>query len=179
MAHISTQIIGITILWGYAAVCWSASEGECRDIQDPAERLACYDSKERPAGKSVSESAALNREATPVVTPENQTPKNKPSSIRQRVTKVVGNALEVALPRKNAEKPDVQTKAVEYTISKALRKYGEKIEYHTTDGRRFRKLGGSASDFAVGDTVVAKLGVFDVVFLINQKGTRIKVKALN
>ncbi len=179
MAHISTQIIGLTILWGYAAICWAASDGECRDIQDPAKRLACYDGRERPAGPSVSESAMLNRDATPAVTPENQTAKNKAPSIRQRVSRVVGNALEVALPRKNAAKPDAQTKAVEYTISKVLRKYGEKIEYHTMDGRRFRKLGGSASDFAVGDTVVAKLGVFDVVFLINQKGTRIKVKPLN
>ena len=180
MAHISTQIIGLTILWGYAAVCWAAPEVECRDIQEPTERLACYDSKEEPLGQSASsESASLNRKASTAVVPENQTAKNKAPSIRQRVSRVVGNALEVALPRKNAAKPDAQTKAVEYTISKVLRKYGGKIEYHTTDGRKFRKLGGSASDFAVGDTVVAKLGVFDVVFLINQKGTRIKVKTLN
>lgn len=179
MAHISAQIIGITILWGYAGICWAAPDGECRDIQDPAKRLACYDSKEPPAGQSVSESAMLNRDATPAVTPENQTATTQAQSVQQRVSRVVSNALEVALPRKNAVETNVQTKAVEYTISKVVRKYGEKVEYHTTDGRKFRKLGGSASDFAVGDTVVAKLGVFEVVFLINQKGTRIKVKTLN
>lgn len=180
MAHISTQIVGITILWASSAVCWAAPEIECRDIPEPTERLACYDSKEKPLEQSASsEYATLNRKASTAVASEDQTTTTKVPSVRQRVSNVVSNALEVALPRKNAAKTNAQTKAVEYTISKVLRKYGGKIEYHTADGRKFRKLGGSASDFAVGDTVVAKLGVFDVVFLINQKGTRIKVKTLN
>ena len=180
MAHINTQIISAAMLFGYSAICWAAAKDDCRVIEDPVERLACYDSNALPIAQPNNEPVTNNTEPVAPAHLENETVTTKPTkSIRKRASGVLRNALEVALPRKTEIRSSPETRAVEYTISKVLRKYGEKIEYHTTDGRKFRKIGGSSSNLAVGDTVVAKLGVFDAVFLINQKGTRIKVKTLN
>ena len=180
MAHISTQIISAAMFFGCSTICWAAGKDDCRVIEDPVERLACYDSNALPIAQPKSKPATNNTEPVAPARLENETVTTEPAkSIRKSVPKVVRNALEVALPRKTEIRSSPETRAVEYTISKVLRKYGEKIEYHTTDGRKFRKIGGSSSNLAVGDTVVAKLGVFDAVFLNNQRGTRIKVKTLN
>lgn len=176
MAHFRMQIIGTLILCASSSV-WAASVEECRDITNPGERLACYDN---------TATTTVTSAPTPKQKPEKQsaepiapapTRSAKPKLTRKPV--VVNNALEEPLPRRAVNKPQIETAAVEYTIAKVLRRYGEKIEYQTDDGRRFRKLSATQTNFAVGDTVVAKLGVFGAVFLINQEGMRIKVKPLN
>ena len=179
MAHISKKIISGSILWGCALISWAAPSGECRDIREPVERLACYDSRAKLGSQPAEEDVASKIE-----NPVGPSSKNRPAwgnggSREEPAASAVQNALKVALPRRNTVENRAPAKPVEYTIRKVLRKYGGKVEYHTADGREFRKLTTSTSDFAVGDTVVAKLGVFSAVFLINQKGKRIKVKPLN
>ena len=66
-----------------------------------------------------------------------------------------------------------------YTVTRVIRKYGGKIEYLTDNGRRFRKISTSQQNFQVGDVLVAKRGVFEAVFLVNQDGKRIKVKIVD
>ena len=176
MAHFRMQIVGTLILCASSSV-WAASVEECRDITNPSERLACYDNTatttviSAPAPKQKPE-----KQPAQPITPA-PTRSTKPKQTNKPV--VVNNALEEPLPRRGVNKPQVETAAVEYTIVKVLRRYGEKIEYQTNDGRRFRKLSATQTNFSIGDTVVAKLGVFGAVFLINQDGTRIKVKPLN
>ena len=179
MERIGTKIINSVILWGFVAVSWAGPGGECRDIPEPTERLACYDSRDKPTTQPLEEDASPKVMDQARNSSEHGSTKSNGESLGQRASSAVQNALKVALPRRNTVEAKAPTKPVEYTISKVLRRYGGKVEYHTADGREFRKLGASASDFAIGDTVVAKLGVFSAVFLINQRGKRIKVKPLN
>lgn len=179
MAHISKKIISGSILWGYAAFSCATPSVECRDIREPAKRLACYDSREKLGSQPAEEDVAPKTESPVGPSSENRPERSNGGSPEEQTTSAVQNALKVALPRRNTVENRAPAKPVEYTIRKVLRKYGGKVEYHTADGREFRKLTTSTSDFAVGDTVVAKLGVFSAVFLINQNGKRIKVKPLN
>ena len=176
MAYFRMQILGTLILFASVRV-WAASVEECRDITNPDERLACYDNTATTTVISApTPKQMLEKQPAEPIAPA-PTRSAKPKQTNKPV--VVTNALKEPLPRRGANQPQVETVAVEYTIAKVLRRYGEKIEYQTDDGRRFRKLSATQTNFAVGDTVVAKLGVFGAVFLIDQKGTRIKVKPLN
>ena len=183
MAHFRAQVIGVIIAVCSSTATLAATVEDCRQIADPGARLACYDSsaalKKEPAqpidqtSRNVTPSATTTPTPTPTPKTTKDIPKQKPQA------EAVSGALKTPLPRRAATASATEQKAVQYTITKVSRKRGEKIEYQTADGRRFRKLSANQSSFAVGDRVVATLGVFNAVFLINQDGIRIKVKPLN
>ena len=183
MAHFRAQVIGVITAVCSSTSTLAATVEDCRQIADPGARLACYDSsaalKNEPAQliNQTSRNVAPSAKPTPAPAPApktiNDAPKQKPQA------EAVSGALKTPLPRRAATASATEQKAVQYTITKVSRKRDEKIEYQTADGRRFRKLSANQSSFAVGDRVVATLGVFNAVFLINQDGIRIKVKPLN
>ena len=189
MAHFRAQVIGVITAVCSSTSTLAATVEDCRQIADPGARLACYDSspalKNEPAQPIDQTSRNVAPFAKPTPTPApapapapapkttNDAPKQKPQA------KAVSGALKTPLPRRAATASATEQKAVQYTITRVSRKHDEKIEYQTADGRRFRKLSANQSSFAVGDRVVATLGVFNAVFLINQDGIRIKVKPLN
>jgi type IV secretory pathway VirB10-like protein len=181
MAHFRAQVIGVITAVCSSTSTLAATVEDCRQIADPGARLACYDSspalKNEPAQPidQTSRNVAPFAKPTPTPAPKttNDAPKQKPQA------KAVSGALKTPLPRRAATASATEQKAVQYTITRVSRKRDEKIEYQTADGRRFRKLSANQSSFAVGDRVVATLGVFNAVFLINQDGIRIKVKPLN
>ena len=87
--------------------------------------------------------------------------------------------LKEELPRKADRIIKKEDDPTRYTVTRIVRKYGGKIEFVTDNDRRFRKISTSDYLFEVGDVLVAKRGVFESVFLINQDGKRIKVKIVN
>ncbi|MEC8492761.1 MAG: hypothetical protein VXY76_07680, partial [Pseudomonadota bacterium] len=102
-----------------------------------------------------------------------------PASIKL-AEQVLKGAIKKELPKRGAsEKRPRIDDITRYTVTKVVTKYGGKIEYLTDNGRRFRKISTSPQSFKVGDVLVAKLGVFDSIFLVNQNGNRIKVKVIN
>lgn len=173
MAYLCLQITGLT-LWVVAAATVSAATiSDCRSITEADQRLACYDRVGSNSDTMVDAVAAGESAA-----PEQAEAAEKPAP-KYQAPRMVSDALTEPLPRDAAVQPSPPQAQVEYTIGKVLHKRSERIEYHTTDNRRFRKISPTTSNFAVGDIVVAKLGVFNAVFLINQDGMRIKVKPLN
>ncbi|RPG33306.1 MAG: hypothetical protein CBC52_001490 [Gammaproteobacteria bacterium TMED92] len=173
MAHLCLQVTGLA-LWVVAAATVSAATiSDCRSITEADQRLACYDrvgsnSEAMVDAAGTGESAALQ-----------QAEAAEKSVTTYQAPRIVSGALTEPLPLNSAAQRSSPPAVVEYTIGEVLHKRSERIEYHTTDNRRFRKISTTTSNFAVGDTVVAKLGVFNAVFLINQDGMRIKVKPLN
>ena len=142
----------------------------CIEIKDPKTRLACYDNAlQKDIPKSI-----LEPEST-------QAPKEAKDPVPMEVTeRVLKGAIKKELPRRgSSEKRPRIDNITRYTVSKVVTKYGGKIEYLTDNGRRFRKISTSPQSFKVGDVLVAKLGVFESVFLVNQDGKRIKVKIMD
>ena len=148
----------------------------CIEIKDPKTRLACYDNAlQKDVPKSVLEPKSTQASKSTQLTKE---PKDSASTkVTERILK---GAIKKELPRRGAsEKRPRIDDITRYTVTKVVTKYGGKIEYLTDNGRRFRKLSTSPQSFKVGDVLVAKLGVFESVFLVNQNGKRIKVKIMD
>ena len=149
---------------------------KCIEIKDPKTRLACYDKalqKNIPKSVVETESAQASK-STPV------TEEAKDSASTKVTERILKGAIKKELPRRGAsEKRPRIDNITRYTVTKVVTKYGGKIEYLTDNGRRFRKISTSPQSFKVGDVLVAKLGVFESVFLVNQDGKRIKVKIMD
>jgi hypothetical protein len=105
-------------------------------------------------------------------------PPKRPKPPKTKVTTtILTGALKEELPRPSANRSfEREDDITRYTVTQVIRKYGGKVEYLTDNGRRFRKISTSQQNFQVGDVLVAKRGVFEAVFLVNQDGKRIKVK---
>ena len=146
--------------------------GKCLKIENPTERLACYD---KMLESSVTESpTASPMSDLPSVSTKTPTEKTKIAA-----THLTG-ALREELPRRKTDQRfEREDDVTRYTVSRILRKYGGKVEYLTENGRRFRKISTSHQNFQVGDVLVAKRGVFEAVFLVNEEGKRIKVKIMD
>ena len=146
---------------------------QCLTIDRPTERLACYDKmlKRTEPGSKVG----LPTSVSPSMPPK----RLKPPKTKVTTTILTG-ALKEELPRLSANRSfEREDDITRYTVTQVIRKYGGKVEYLTDNGRRFRKISTSQQNFQVGDVLVAKRGVFEAVFLVNQDGKRIKVKIVD
>ena len=138
--------------------------------------MACYDNAlQKDVPKSVLEPKSSQAPKSTLVT--NEAKDSASTKVTERILK---GAIKKELPRRGAsEKRPRIDDITRYTVTKVVTKYGGKIEYLTDNGRRFRKISTSPQSFKVGDVLVAKLGVFESVFLVNQDGKRIKVKIMD
>ena len=148
----------------------------CTEIKDPTTRLACYDNAlQKDVPTSVLEPKSVQAPKSTQVPKEAK----DPAAIKV-AEQVLKGAIKKELPRRGAsEKRPRVDNITRYTVTRVVTKYGGKIEYLTDNGRRFRKISTSPQSFKVGDVLVAKLGVFESVFLVNQDGKRIKVKIMD
>ncbi len=176
MEYLRTKVAIAAILGAVCSFVSAETIETCTEIKDPTTRLACYDNAlQKDVPKSVLEPKSVQAPKSTQVPKEAK----DPASIKV-AEQVLKGAIKKELPRRGAlEKRPRIDDITRYTVTKVVSKYGGKIEYLTDNGRRFMKISTSPQSFKVGDVLVAKLGVFDSIFLVNQNGNRIKVKVIN
>ena len=176
MEYLRTKVAIAAILGAVCSFVSAETIETCTEIKDPTTRLACYDNAlQKDVPKSVLEPKSVQAPKS------NQVPKEAKAPAAIKVAEqVLKGAIKKELPRRGAsEKRPRIDNITRYTVTRVVTKYGGKIEYLTDNGRRFRKISTSPQSFKVGDVLVAKLGVFESVFLVNQDGKRIKVKIMD
>ena len=176
MEYLRTKVAIAAILGAVCSFVSAETIETCTEIKDPTTRLACYDNAlQKDVPKSVLEPKSVEAPKSTQVPKEAK----DPAAIKV-AEQVLKGAIKKELPRRGAsEKRPRVDNITRYTVTRVVTKYGGKIEYLTDNGRRFRKISTSPQSFKVGDVLVAKLGVFDSIFLVNQNGNRIKVKVIN
>ena len=176
MEYLRTKVAIAAILGAVCSFVSAETIETCTEIKDPTTRLACYDNAlQKDVPKSVLEPESVQAPKS------TQVPKEAKAPAAIKVAEqVLKGAIKKELPRRGAsEKRPRVDNITRYTVTRVVTKYGGKIEYLTDNGRRFRKISTSPQSFKVGDVLVAKLGVFESVFLVNQDGKRIKVKIMD
>ena len=176
MEYLRTKVAIAAILGAVCSFVSAETIETCTEIKDPTTRLACYDNAlQKDVPKSVLEPKSVQAPKS------TQVPKEAKAPAAIKVAEhVLKGAIKKELPRRGAsEKRPRVDNITRYTVTRVVTKYGGKIEYLTDNGRRFRKISTSPQSFKVGDVLVAKLGVFESVFLVNQDGKRIKVKIMD
>ena len=176
MEYLRTKVAIAAILGAVCSFVSAETIETCTEIKDPTTRLACYDNAlQKDVPKSVLEPKSVQAPKS------TQFPKEAKAPAAIKVAEqVLKGAIKKELPRRGAsEKRPRVDNITRYTVTRVVTKYGGKIEYLTDNGRRFRKISTSPQSFKVGDVLVAKLGVFESVFLVNQDGKRIKVKIMD
>ncbi len=176
MEYLRTKVAIAAILGAVCSFVSAETIETCTEIKDPTTRLACYDNAlQKDVPKSVLEPKSVQAPKS------TQVPKEAKAPAAIKVAEqVLKGAIKKELPRRGAsEKRPRIDNITRYTVTRVVTKYGGKIEYLTDNGRRFRKISTSPQSFKVGDVLVAKLGVFESVFLVNQDGKRIKVKIMD
>ena len=176
MEYLRTKVAIAAILGAVCSFVSAETIETCTEIKDPTTRLACYDNAlQKDVPKSVLEPKSVQAPKSTQVPKEAK----DPAAIKV-AEQILKGAIKKELPRRGAsdKRPRVDN-ITRYTVTRVVTKYGGKIEYLTDNGRRFRKISTSPQSFKVGDVLVAKLGVFDSIFLVNQNGNRIKVKVIN
>ncbi len=176
MEYLRTKVAIAAILGAVCSFVSAETIETCTEIKDPTTRLACYDNAlQKDVPKSVLEPKSVQAPKSTQVPKEAK----DPAAIKV-AEQVLKGAIKKELPRRGAsEKRPRVDNITRYTVTRVVTKYGGKIEYLTDNGRRFRKISTSPQSFKVGDVLVAKLGVFESVFLVNQDGKRIKVKIMD
>ena len=176
MEYLRTKVAIAAILGAMCSFVSAETIETCTEIKDPTTRLACYDNAlQKDVPKSVLEPKSVQAPKSTQVPKEAK----DPAAIKV-AEQVLKGAIKKELPRRGAsEKRPRVDNITRYTVTRVVTKYGGKIEYLTDNGRRFRKISTSPQSFKVGDVLVAKLGVFESVFLVNQDGKRIKVKIMD
>ena len=176
MEYLRTKVAIAAILGAVCSFVSAETIETCTEIKDPTTRLACYDNAlQKDVPKSVLEPKSVQAPKSTQVPKEAK----DPAAIKV-AEQVLKGAIKKELPKRGAsEKRPRIDDITRYTVTRVVTKYGGKIEYLTDNGRRFRKISTSPQSFKVGDVLVAKLGVFDSIFLVNQNGNRIKVKVIN
>ena len=176
MEYLRTKVAIAAILGAVCSFVSAETIETCTEIKDPTTRLACYDNAlQKDVPKSVLEPKSVQAPKSTQVPKEAKDP--AATKVAEQVLK---GAIKKELPRRGAsEKRPRVDNITRYTVTRVVTKYGGKIEYLTDNGRRFRKISTSPQSFKVGDVLVAKLGVFESVFLVNQDGKRIKVKIMD
>ena len=176
MEYLRTKVAIAAILGAVCSFVSAETIETCTEIKDPTTRLACYDNAlQKDVPKSVLEPKSVQAPKSTRVPKEAK----DPAAIKV-AEQVLKGAIKKELPRRGAsEKRPRVDNITRYTVTRVVTKYGGKIEYLTDNGRRFRKISTSPQSFKVGDVLVAKLGVFESVFLVNQDGKRIKVKIMD
>lgn len=127
---------------------------ECSQIEDAAERVACYDKVAGRVEKKMEEAYEGTTEQRVVARKE---------SIAEAV---VGSDEFV---------PSLLT----LEIKEVLRDRNRRITYLTTDGRVFRGSDSAMIRFKVGDKCTLEAGVMGAVFLVREDGSKNKVKELS
>lgn len=178
MATDRNKIIVLSIALAISSNAVADNADHCVSIVDSKERLECYDRALRPA-KSADKKAANSPRPKNIDTNVVSRAKGIAKEVTEKQTSVPRGALKEELPRKADRIIKKEDDPTRYTVTRIVRKYGGKIEFVTDNDRRFRKISTSDYLFEVGDVLVAKRGVFESVFLINQDGKRIKVKIVN
>lgn len=178
MATDRNKIIVLLIALAISSNAVADNAEHCVSIVDSKERLECYDRALRPA-KSADKKAANSPRPKSIDTNVVSRAKGIAKEVTEKQTSVPRGALKEELPRKADRIIKKEDDPTRYTVTRIVRKYGGKIEFVTDNDRRFRKISTSDYLFEVGDVLVAKRGVFESVFLINQDGKRIKVKIVN
>ena len=176
MEYLRTKVAIAVMLDAVCSFASAETIETCTEIKDPTTRLACYDNAlQKDVPKSVLEPKSVQAPKS------TQVPKEAKAPAAIKVAEqVLKGAIKKELPRRGAsEKRPRVDNITRYTVTRVVTKYGGKIEYLTDNGRRFRKISTSPQSFKVGDVLVAKLGVFESVFLVNQDGKRIKVKIMD
>ena len=176
MEYLRTKVAIAAILGAVCSFVSAETIETCTEIKDPTTRLACYDNAlQKDVPKSVLEPKSVQAPKS------TQVPKEAKAPAAIKVAEqVLKGAIKKELPRRGAsEKRPRIDNITRYTVTRVVTKDGGKIEYLTDNGRRFRKISTSPQSFKVGDVLVAKLGVFESVFLVNQDGKRIKVKIMD
>ena len=173
MAPLRIKVVVTAVaLYTTTGVCALSLEN-CAAKEDPAERLDCYD---EVVGREKLKPNELTENKSFTSSRATSEPNGK-TNIERTVFRGV---IKDELPRKKESIAQRERDRVaSYTIARVIRKYDGKIEYLTTTGRRFRQISSTPRTFKTGDVLVAKLGVFESVFLINEEGKRVKVKVLN
>ena len=176
MEYLRTKVAIAAILGAVCSFVSAETIETCTEIKDPTTRLACYDNAlQKDVPKSVLEPKSVQAPKSTQVPKEAK----DPAAIKV-AEQVLKGAIKKELPRRGvSEKRPRVDNITRYTVTRVVTKYGGKIEYLTDNGRRFRKISTSPQSFKVGDVLVAKLGVFESVFLVNQDGKRIKVKIMD
>ncbi|MFL6872468.1 MAG: hypothetical protein ACJ0RG_10470 [Candidatus Azotimanducaceae bacterium] len=176
MEYLRIKVAVAALLGAVCSFVSAESIEACTEIKDPTTRLACYDNAlQKDVPKSVLEPKSTQAPKSTQVTKE-----AKDLASTKVTERILKDAIKKELPRRGAsEKRPRIDDITRYTVTKVVTKYGGKIEYLTDNGRRFRKISTSPQSFKVGDVLVAKLGVFESVFLVNQDGKRIKVKIMD
>lgn len=176
MEYLRTKVAMAALLSAVCSFSYAEKIETCTEIKDPTTRLACYDNAlQKDVPKSLPEPKSVQAPKSTQVPKEAR----DPASIKV-AKQVLKGAIKKELPRRGAsEKRPRIDDITRYTVTRVVTKYGGKIEYLTDNGRRFRKISTSPQSFKVGDVLVAKLGVFESVFLVNQDGKRIKVKIMD
>jgi len=178
MATDRNKIIVLSIALAVSSNAVADNADHCVSIVDSKERLECYDRALRPA-KSADKKEANSPPPKSMDTNVVSRAKGIAKEVTEKQTSVPRGALKEELPRKADHIIKKEDDPTRYTVTRIVRKYGGKIEFVTDNDRRFRKISTSDYLFEVGDVLVAKRGVFESVFLINQDGKRIKVKIVN
>ena len=143
-----------------ALICLEANAQsfmECADIEDDARRLSCYDnaaaaikaSLEKPqAGSSEQRQEQRNAEVAAIVFGEEQAPEII-EEVPEQITFIIKDVL-------FTERRD--------TI------------FVAEDGRLFKKIADTRVTIKPGERVSIEDGFFGAIFLVTEKGVRIKVK---
>lgn len=145
--------IAILIVISISASVSAETLMECSQIEDAAERVACYDKVAGRVEKKMEEAYEGTTEQRVVARKE---------SIAEEV---VGSDEFV---------PELLT----LEIKKVLRDRNRRITYLTTDGRVFRRSNSAMIRFKVGDKCTLEAGVMGAVFLVREDGSKNKVKEL-
>lgn len=137
----------------------------CLTITNSSERLACYD---RAHGYQNENRDQLLSEGVTVDAPE----KAKIRAVEKPIAKkVIVTAAQNAYDR-------VIANSLTMKVVKVVTTKRKKVYYYTDTGRVFRKNTDRTVTFRINDQVKIEQGFLDAQFLINQDGTKIKIKEI-
>lgn len=123
---------------------------ECAKIEDPGERVACYDKLAGRVEKKLNE-------------PQIGTTEQRIEARNQSVAEeIVGEG---------AASPEIMTVEIE----RILRDRNRRVSYLTTDGRVFKRSSSATRNFNVGDVLTIQHGMMGSIFLVREDGFKIKV----
>jgi len=156
-----TLLIGLFI----SVSAQSNSIDHCLKITNSSDRLSCYDQAfgyKSEVGAEVISTAVIENTVEKAATPPIEKPVAKKTTV---------NAAQKAYDLVIANSQTMKVVKVTSTKSK-------KIYYYTDTGRVFRKNTDRTVNFKVNDQVRIENGFLAAQFLVNQAGTKIKIKEI-
>lgn len=127
---------------------------ECSKIEDPTDRVACYDKLAGRVEKKLEGGFSGTTE-------------QRVEAMNQSISEeVVGGAAKV---------PEI----LSVEIQSVLRDRNRRVTYVTTDGRYFKRSSDAKTTFEVGDKLVIEEGMMSSKFLVRGDGRKNKVSEVN